>query len=139
MSLYILLHENELIDFYPFFCVCVVGGMVYGNTFHQGMQYHAWTSFISDSMFCIRACHGFRTSELYNNIYDEMGCEWVRSSLTHSLFSFVYTRSFSPPQNIKNRTCPATTNPVSLKSAKAMMRMSFLSILLFFLTFGGIF
>jgi len=136
MSLYILLHENELIDFYSFFCVCVVGGLVYGNTFHQGMQYHAWTSFIFDSMFCIRACHGFRASELYNNIYDEMGCEWVHFSLTHSLFSFVYTRSFSPPQN---RTCPATTNPVSLKSAKAMMRMSFLSFLLFFLTFEGIF
>ena len=109
---------------------------MYGNTFHQGMQYHAWTSFISDSMFCIRACYGFRASELCNNIYDEMGCEWVRSllthSLTHSFFSFPYTRSFSPPQNIEYRTCPATTNLASLKSVKAMMRMSFLSFLLFF-------
>jgi len=72
------LHSSiyHLLDF--FFLIFVVGGLVYGNTFHQGMQYHAWTSFISDSMFCIRACHGPRASELCNNIYDEMGCEWVR-------------------------------------------------------------
>lgn len=93
---YILLHENEPIDFFYFyFCnFCVVGGLVYGNTFHQGMQYHAWTSFISDSMFCMRACHGPRASELCNNIYDEMGCEWVRFSFIHSL-----THPFQIPHN----------------------------------------
>ncbi|KAG6836370.1 hypothetical protein H0H93_008731 [Arthromyces matolae] len=34
------------------------GGLVYGNTFGTGVQYHEWTSFISDSEFCFRACVG---------------------------------------------------------------------------------
>ncbi|GLB44774.1 putative ricin-type beta-trefoil [Lyophyllum shimeji] len=34
------------------------GGLVYGNTFGNGTQYHEWTSFISDNEFCFRACTG---------------------------------------------------------------------------------
>ncbi|KAL9714529.1 hypothetical protein Ac2012v2_002843 [Leucoagaricus gongylophorus] len=53
-----------------------VGGLLFGNTFSKDMQYHEWTSFISDSMFCIRACKGPQATQLCNHIYDEMGCEW---------------------------------------------------------------
>ncbi|PPQ69744.1 hypothetical protein CVT26_014019 [Gymnopilus dilepis] len=53
-----------------------VGGLVYGNSFGSGLQYHDWTSFISDSEFCIRACVGPRATSLCNHIYDVMGCYW---------------------------------------------------------------
>jgi hypothetical protein len=33
-----------------------VGGLVFGNSFGQEFQYHEWTSFISDTQFCFRAC-----------------------------------------------------------------------------------
>ncbi|KAF5359396.1 hypothetical protein D9756_002913 [Leucocoprinus leucothites] len=53
-----------------------IGGLLYGNTFSNAMQYHEWTNFMSDSQFCIRACKGPRAKELCNHIYDLMGCEW---------------------------------------------------------------
>ncbi|KAH9481838.1 hypothetical protein JR316_0006368 [Psilocybe cubensis] len=53
-----------------------IGGLVYGNTFGTGLQYHEWTSFISDSEFCFRACVGPRATVLCNHIYDVMGCSW---------------------------------------------------------------
>ncbi|KAH0585642.1 hypothetical protein H2248_008862 [Termitomyces sp. 'cryptogamus'] len=52
------------------------GGLVYGNTFGPGVQYHEWTSFISDTQFCFRACVGADATVNCNHIYDVMGCEW---------------------------------------------------------------
>ena len=63
-----------------FFFFFAVGGLVYGNSFGQGLQYHEWTSFISDNEFCFRACVGARATSLCNHIYDVMGCYWVRFS-----------------------------------------------------------
>jgi hypothetical protein len=40
----------------PLFDVLVVGGLVFGNSFGQALQYHEWTTFISDTEFCFRAC-----------------------------------------------------------------------------------
>lgn len=57
----------------------VVGGLLYGNSFGPSMQYHEWTSFISDTQFCFRACVGPKSLELCEHIYDEMGCYWVCS------------------------------------------------------------
>ncbi|KAK2467250.1 hypothetical protein APHAL10511_000799 [Amanita phalloides] len=53
-----------------------IGGLVYGNSFGPAQQYHEWTSFISDSQFCFRACVGAKATELCQHIYDEMGCYW---------------------------------------------------------------
>jgi len=53
-----------------------VGGLVYGNTFGSGLQYHEWTSFISDTEFCFRACIGPDATRNCNHIYDVMGCYW---------------------------------------------------------------
>ncbi|KXN91764.1 Extracellular exo-alpha-L-arabinofuranosidase [Leucoagaricus sp. SymC.cos] len=53
-----------------------IGGLLYGNTFGNAMQYHEWTNFMSDKQFCIRACKGPNATKLCNHIYDVMGCEW---------------------------------------------------------------
>ncbi|KAF9477745.1 macrofage activating glycoprotein [Pholiota conissans] len=53
-----------------------IGGLLYGNTFGSGLQYHEWTSFLSDTEFCIRACVGARATALCNHVYDIMGCYW---------------------------------------------------------------
>lgn len=53
-----------------------IGGLLYGNTFGENLQYHEWTEFISDGEFCIRACIGPRSKQLCNHIYDVMGCYW---------------------------------------------------------------
>jgi len=53
-----------------------IGGLLYGNSFGNGLQYHEWTEFISDREFCIRACIGARATQLCNHIYDIMGCWW---------------------------------------------------------------
>ncbi|KAF8230807.1 macrofage activating glycoprotein [Tricholoma matsutake] len=53
-----------------------VGGLVYGNTFGRGLQYHEWTNFMSDTEFCFRACIGPSATVNCNHIYDVMGCYW---------------------------------------------------------------
>ncbi|KIY64068.1 carbohydrate-binding module family 13 protein [Cylindrobasidium torrendii FP15055 ss-10] len=53
-----------------------IGGLVYGDSFGEGLQYHEWTSFISDSEFCFRACVGANAAEWCQHIYDVMGCYW---------------------------------------------------------------
>ncbi|EAU85085.2 macrofage activating glycoprotein [Coprinopsis cinerea okayama7 len=53
-----------------------IGGLLFGNTFGSGLQYHEWTQFISYREFCIRACIGPRSKQLCNHIYDIMGCWW---------------------------------------------------------------
>ncbi|EIN04085.1 carbohydrate-binding module family 13 protein [Punctularia strigosozonata HHB-11173 SS5] len=53
-----------------------IGGLVYGDTFGANLQYHEWTSFISDTEFCFRACVGPNARENCQHIYDEMGCYW---------------------------------------------------------------
>jgi len=53
-----------------------IGGLLFGNGFGEGLQYHEWTSFISDKEFCFRACVGPRATQLCNHIYDLMGCYW---------------------------------------------------------------
>ncbi|KAF8149025.1 macrophage activating glycoprotein [Crassisporium funariophilum] len=53
-----------------------IGGLLYGNSFGAGIQYHEWTTFISDNEFCMRACVGARATQLCNHIYDIMGCYW---------------------------------------------------------------
>jgi hypothetical protein len=49
-----------------------IGGVVYGNTFGAAQQYHEWTSFISDSEFCFRACVGPNAHINCQHIYDGM-------------------------------------------------------------------
>ncbi|KAJ7052012.1 carbohydrate-binding module family 13 protein [Mycena amicta] len=53
-----------------------IGGLVYGNTFGTAVQYHEWTSFISDTEFCFRACTGANAARNCQHIYDVMGCYW---------------------------------------------------------------
>ncbi|KLO10795.1 carbohydrate-binding module family 13 protein [Schizopora paradoxa] len=53
-----------------------IGGLVYGNSFGSGLQYHEWTNFMSDSEFCFRACTGPNAARNCQHIYDEMGCYW---------------------------------------------------------------
>ncbi|KAJ6492554.1 carbohydrate-binding module family 13 protein [Mycena vitilis] len=53
-----------------------IGGLVFGNTFGTAQQYHEWTSFISDTEFCFRACTGPNAAQNCQHIYDVMGCEW---------------------------------------------------------------
>ncbi|KAF8155348.1 carbohydrate-binding module family 13 protein [Mycena galopus ATCC 62051] len=53
-----------------------VGGLVFGNTFGNALQYHEWTSFISDSEFCFRACVGPNAARNCQHIYDLQGCYW---------------------------------------------------------------
>lgn len=53
-----------------------VGGLVYGSTFGANLQYHEWTSFISDNEFCFRACVGANAAQNCQHIYDVMGCYW---------------------------------------------------------------
>ncbi|KAK7055918.1 ricin B-type lectin domain-containing protein [Favolaschia claudopus] len=53
-----------------------LGGLVYGNTFGNAQQYHEWTSFISDTEFCFRACVGKNAAKNCQHIYDVMGCYW---------------------------------------------------------------
>ncbi|KAF9442188.1 carbohydrate-binding module family 13 protein [Macrolepiota fuliginosa MF-IS2] len=53
-----------------------IGGLLFGDSFGFGQQYHEWTNFISDTEFCIRACRGPDATKLCNHIYDEMGCYW---------------------------------------------------------------
>ncbi|KDQ24799.1 carbohydrate-binding module family 13 protein [Pleurotus ostreatus PC15] len=53
-----------------------IGGLVFGNTFGAARQYHEWTSFISDTEFCFRACIGPNAARNCQHIYDVMGCFW---------------------------------------------------------------
>jgi len=53
-----------------------IGGLVFGNTFAANLQYHEWTSFISATEFCMRACTGPDARQNCQHIYDEMGCFW---------------------------------------------------------------
>lgn len=53
-----------------------VGGLVYGNSFGNALQYHEWTSFISYNEFCFRACTGPNAARNCQHIYDLMGCFW---------------------------------------------------------------
>ncbi|KAM0746762.1 hypothetical protein T439DRAFT_329458 [Meredithblackwellia eburnea MCA 4105] len=50
-----------------------IGALVYVN----GVQIHEWTSFMSDTEFCFRACwDGANAWEICNHIYDLQGCQW---------------------------------------------------------------
>ncbi|KAL4268370.1 Carbohydrate-binding module family 13 protein [Pleurotus pulmonarius] len=53
-----------------------IGGLVFGNSFGQALQYHEWTLFISSSEFCFRACVGPNAARNCQHIYDVMGCFW---------------------------------------------------------------
>ena len=50
-----------------------IGGLVYGNVFGPGQQFHEWTNFMSSSEFCIRACIGPNAPTNCQHIYDVMG------------------------------------------------------------------
>lgn len=43
---------------------------MYGNQFGANLQYHEWTSFLSESQFCFRACVGPNARENCQHIYD---------------------------------------------------------------------
>ncbi|KAG6812253.1 hypothetical protein H0H92_003709 [Tricholoma furcatifolium] len=81
------------------------GGLVYGNTFGNGVQYHEWTSFISDSEFCFRACVGADATVNCNHIYDTMGCYWVGTSPLRSS-QIPHAHTLPPTQNM-----PANYDP----------------------------
>ncbi|KAJ7600306.1 carbohydrate-binding module family 13 protein [Mycena floridula] len=51
-----------------------LGGLVYGNTFGDSLQYHEWSSFISDREFCFKACVGPDAKKNCPYMYDRMGC-----------------------------------------------------------------
>jgi hypothetical protein len=53
-----------------------IGGLVYGNAFGSGQQFHEWTNFMSAQEFCIRACVGPDAAANCQHIYDTMGCYW---------------------------------------------------------------
>ncbi|KAJ1303439.1 hypothetical protein OPQ81_011630 [Rhizoctonia solani] len=53
-----------------------IGGLVYGNSFGKALQYHEWTSFMSATEFCFRACTGPDAAKNCQHIYDVMGCRW---------------------------------------------------------------
>jgi len=53
-----------------------IGGLVFGNSFGSNQQYHEWTSFISDTEFCFRACTGPNAARNCQHIYDLLGCDW---------------------------------------------------------------
>jgi len=53
-----------------------IGGLLYGDSFGPGRQYHEWTNFMSDKEFCFRACVGPNAAKYCNHIYDLMGCYW---------------------------------------------------------------
>ncbi|CAE6532669.1 unnamed protein product [Rhizoctonia solani] len=53
-----------------------IGGLVYGNAFGNNLQYHEWTSFMSATEFCFRACTGPNAAQNCQHIYDVMGCRW---------------------------------------------------------------
>ncbi|KAF8646676.1 hypothetical protein AX16_007107 [Volvariella volvacea WC 439] len=53
-----------------------IGGLVYGNSFGEGRQYHEWSNFMGSNQFCFRACVGPNAAKLCNHIYDIMGCAW---------------------------------------------------------------
>ncbi|KAG8942833.1 hypothetical protein FRC04_003464 [Tulasnella sp. 424] len=54
-----------------------IGGLVFGNSFGKMQQYHEWTSFMSDTEFCFRACKpGPNATKLCQHVYDVMGCQW---------------------------------------------------------------
>ncbi|KJA25073.1 carbohydrate-binding module family 13 protein [Hypholoma sublateritium FD-334 SS-4] len=64
-----------------------IGGLLYGNSFGTNLQYHEWTSFLSDGEFCIRACVGARATALCNHVYDIMGCYWnIPASYSSGVF-----------------------------------------------------
>ncbi|KAJ7589842.1 carbohydrate-binding module family 13 protein [Mycena floridula] len=51
-----------------------IGGLVYGNTFGDSLQYHEWSSFISDREFCFKACVGPDAKKNCPTRYDRLGC-----------------------------------------------------------------
>jgi len=53
-----------------------VGGLVFGNSFGNALQYHEWTNFMSATEFCVRACVGPNAARNCQHIYDIMGCYW---------------------------------------------------------------
>ncbi|KAG8945550.1 hypothetical protein FRC04_000684 [Tulasnella sp. 424] len=55
-----------------------IGGLVFGNSFGgKYIQFQEWTSFMSDTEFCFRACKpGANAAALCQHIYDVMGCGW---------------------------------------------------------------
>ncbi|THH26315.1 hypothetical protein EUX98_g7873 [Antrodiella citrinella] len=54
-----------------------IGGLVFSSAFGQLEQLHEWTNFMSDTMFCFRACKpGPMAPEWCQHIYDVMGCQW---------------------------------------------------------------
>ena len=50
-----------------------IGGLVYGDVFGPGQQFHEWTNFMSAREFCIRACIGSKAPTNCQHIYDVMG------------------------------------------------------------------
>ena len=101
-----------------------VGGLVFGNSFGNKLQYHEWTEFLSDNAFCIRACHGAQSKSLCNHIYDIMGCWWVSNRSPHKPFTHG-EKELTP----LFRTCPQTTSLVNSKAATLTLRTSHTSIL----------
>jgi len=54
-----------------------IGGLVFSTAFGQLEEIHEWTNFLSDSLFCFRACKpGPMAPTFCQHIYDEMGCAW---------------------------------------------------------------
>ena len=98
----------------------LVGGLLYGNTFGAGLQYHEWTEFISDREFCIRACIGPRSKQLCNHIYDIMGCWWVSKFCFSSGYFPQPLGSYST--SFACRTCLPITVLESTKSVSETLR-----------------
>ncbi|TCD62764.1 hypothetical protein EIP91_006436 [Steccherinum ochraceum] len=54
-----------------------IGGLVFSSAFGDLQQLHEWTNYMSDSMFCFRACkEGPQAPTFCQHVYDVMGCQW---------------------------------------------------------------
>ncbi|KAF8348535.1 hypothetical protein F5887DRAFT_1157007 [Amanita rubescens] len=54
-----------------------IGGLAFSSAFGQLEQTHEWTNFVSDSLFCFRACKpGPMAPTWCQHIYDVTGCYW---------------------------------------------------------------
>ncbi|KAH9940330.1 hypothetical protein B0H21DRAFT_754840 [Amylocystis lapponica] len=59
-----------------------IGALVFSSAFGGLEQIHEWTNFMSDSIFCFRACRGPNATQLCQHSYDVMGCMWVMPPTT---------------------------------------------------------
>ena len=82
-----LYHHFSFFIFSFAFFLFLVGGLVFGNSFGNQIQYHEWISFISDTKFLFRSCTRPNAARNCPNL-DEMitcSCQWLFFFSSHFL------------------------------------------------------